>query len=154
METTRIENGSTEETAEKVFHPLSEALKTSNIAINYYEVPPGETIGDCYHRHHEQEEVFYIIAGTATFEIEQGNVVVEAGELVRVAPGEWQQGMNHEDSRLKVLALGAPREQGPTDLRRECPACDERTPVESESTNDELVYYCGVCGAETGRYSF
>ncbi|WP_255767590.1 cupin domain-containing protein [Haladaptatus halobius] len=111
-------------------------------------------MGDCYHRHHEQEEVFYVIAGTATFETEDGDVVVDEGKLIRFAPGEWQQGMNHEDPRLKVLALGAPREEGPTDLRRECPVCGERTPVEPEATANELVYYCGVCGAETGRYSF
>ncbi|WP_423746468.1 cupin domain-containing protein [Haladaptatus sp. SPP-AMP-3] len=66
----------------------------------------GETIGECYHRHHEQEEVFYITAGTATFETEQGDVVVKAGELIRFAPGEWQQGANRENSRLEVLAFG------------------------------------------------
>lgn len=137
----------------KVFSPLSESLDTIGLAINYYEVAPGESIGDCYHRHHEQEEVFSVLSGVATFDTENGDVAVGPNELIRFAPGEWQQGMNRGDDQLRVLALGAPRETGPTDLRRECPACGERTPAVSEWTGEEEVYYCEVCDAETGRYA-
>ena len=136
----------------RVFQALSEPLGTDGLAINYFERAPGEPIGYCYHRHHEQEEVFYVLSGTATFETEDGDVPVGSGELIRFAPGEWQQGTNRGDDRLVVLALGAPRDQGPTDLRRECPSCGERTPAVSEWTGEEEVFYCEVCGAETGRY--
>ena len=151
------------------FQALSDALGTDGIAINFFERAPGERVGHCYHRHHEQEEVFYVISGTATFETEDGDVRVEAGELVRFAPGEWQQGRNAVveqssaanqnsmssgdcDDLLRVLALGAPREQGPTDLRRNCPECGERTPAEVESADGVVVFTCADCGAETGRY--
>lgn len=97
--------------------------------------------------------MFYVLSGTATFETENGDVTVESGELIRFTPGDWQQGMNREDERLVVLAIGAPREEGPTDLRRECGVCDERTPVRVEQTGDEIVFTCENCDAETGRYS-
>ena len=134
------------------FIPLSDALGTDGVAINYYERAPGEHIGFCYHRHHEQEEVFYVISGTAAFETEDGDVTVESGELIRFAPGEWQRGRNAGDEPLRLLALGAPREQGPTDLRRECPECGERTPAEVESADGAVVFTCADCGAETGRF--
>jgi uncharacterized cupin superfamily protein len=71
----------TDENAEqaRVFHALAEPLGTDGLAINYYERAPGEPIGYCYHRHHEQEEVFYVLSGTATFETEDGDVPVESG---------------------------------------------------------------------------
>lgn len=152
MEKVRIEDADSSTRPGEVFTPLSEALDTTGLAINYYEEAPGESIGYCYHRHHEQEELFYVLSGTATFETENGDVAVAPHELIRFAPGEWQQGTNHGDDRLRVLALGAPREQGPTDLRRECETCGERTSAVSEWTGEEQVFYCEVCGSETGRY--
>ncbi|SFR47577.1 cupin domain-containing protein [Halogeometricum limi] len=141
-----------DETEARVFRGLSDPLETENVALNYFERAPGESIGDCYHRHHEQEELFVVLSGTATFDTEDGPVVVESGECVRFAPGEWQQGWNRGADRLVVLALGAPRETGPTDLRRECSSCDERTPVRVEEGATEVVFYCAECGEETGRY--
>lgn len=137
----------------RTFRGLSAALGTAGVAINYFECDPGEPIGFCYHRHHEQEEVFFVVEGTATFDTEAGDVPVAAGELIRFAPGEWQQGWNRGDDRLAVLALGAPRETGPTDLLRECPSCGERTPAVEEWNDGVTVFACGDCGAVTGRYA-
>lgn len=138
--------------APKLFQPLSGELETAGLALNYFECAPGEPVGFCYHRHHEQEELFVVLAGTATFETESGDVVVAEGEAIRFEPGEWQQGWNRGEDRLRVLALGAPREEGRLDLRRDCPACEERTPVVERATRDGVAFDCGVCGAETGRY--
>lgn len=140
--------------APRAFQPLTEALGATGLALNYYERASGEHIGDCYHRHHKQEEVFYVLSGTATFETEDGDVEVDAGELIRFAPGEWQQGRNDGGDRLVVLALGAPRSDEPMDLRRTCPSCEERTPAVPEESDGEVVFYCEVCGAETGRYGW
>lgn len=152
METVRLDAVESYTRPGKSFIPLSDILDTTGLAINYYEVAPGESIGDCYHRHHEQEEVFYVLSGTATFDIETGDVAVGPNELIRFAPGEWQQGMNRGEDHLRVLALGAPREEGPTDLRRECETCGERTAVARTQTERALVFTCADCGTETGRY--
>jgi uncharacterized cupin superfamily protein len=126
MENVQIEDADSYTRPGEVFTPLSDALGTTGLAINYYGKSTGENIGDCYHRHHEQEEVFYVLSGTATFETENGDVAVSPHDLIRFAPGEWQQGTNRGDDRLRVLALGAPREEGPTDLRRECVASEHQ----------------------------
>ncbi len=47
----------------------------------------------------------------------------------------------------------APREAAPTDLRRECPSCDQRTPVIVDESDTEVIFYCKDCGTETGQYT-
>ncbi|WP_276273144.1 cupin domain-containing protein [Haloarcula litorea] len=134
---------------------LSNALDTTDLAANYYELAPGETFGLGYHRHPAQEEVFYVQAGTATFETEDGDVTVDAGEAVRFAPGEWQLGRNDGDERVVALALGAPKDARETEMVRRCEDCGGRTEQRVELTDDRdaLVTLCTACGAETGRFT-
>lgn len=138
-----------------VKRPLGRALGTSGMAINYYELTPGESFAFGYHRHTEQEEVFYIQSGTVTFETEAGAVVVEAGEAIRFEPGEFQQGTNRGDERVVALALGSPAETGETEIRRDCSECETRTPQRIEPTEDgdALITFCEDCDAETGRFT-
>jgi uncharacterized cupin superfamily protein len=98
--------------------------------------------------------VFYVLEGTTTFETEDGGVSVDAGEAVRFAPGEWQQGHNEGDEQVVALAIGAPQESGETTILRKCEACGERTEQEIKptETKDALVTLCLDCGAETGRF--
>jgi uncharacterized cupin superfamily protein len=135
--------------------PLGEALGAEEMAVNYYELDEGDSFGFGYHRHPGQEEVFYVMAGTATFETEDGDIEVGAGEAIRFAPGEWQRGTNRGGERVRALALGAPADSGDADIRRDCPDCGERTPasVERAPDGEGLVTVCGDCGAETGRFA-
>ena len=134
---------------------LSSALGTTDLALNYYELDPGDAFGFGYHRHPEQEEVFYVVEGTATFETEDGDVAVGAGEAVRFAPGEWQLGRNAGEERVVALAMGAPEDGRETEMLRECPDCGGRTEnaVEMTDDRDALVTRCTDCGAETGRFT-
>ncbi|MEF8900824.1 MAG: cupin domain-containing protein [Halovenus sp.] len=54
----------------RVTRPLGRELATDHVNVNYFELAPGETFAFGYHRHPEQEEVFYVLEGTATFETE------------------------------------------------------------------------------------
>ena len=134
--------------------PLARALGAEHVACNYYELDPGDSFGFGYHRHPEQEELFYIMAGTATFETEDGDREVTAGEAIRFAPGEWQLGRNDGNERVTALAMGAPAENRETDLRRDCENCGQRQPTRIEHADDEdaLVTICEECAGETGRY--
>ena len=49
-------------------HRLSERLGTAALALNRYRVAPGGALPAGLHAHADQEEVFYVLAGTATFE--------------------------------------------------------------------------------------
>jgi uncharacterized cupin superfamily protein len=137
-----------------VKRPLTDAISAANVALNYYELAPGDSFAYGYHTHESQEELFVIREGRVTFETEDGEVAVTAGEIIRFAPGEFQQGINKGDERVVALAIGAPRETGGSELRRECEACGERTPHTVERVQDgrAKITRCLECGDETGRF--
>lgn len=135
-----------------VQRPLTEALHVSNVAINYYELAPGDSFAFGYHAHERQEEVFLIQEGTVTFETEDGDVEVEAGEAIRFGPGEFQQGINTGDNRVVAFVLGAPRETGESTLFCPCENCGDRTHHTIERGESEAVTRCLECDSVTARY--
>jgi uncharacterized cupin superfamily protein len=137
-----------------VKRPVGSALDAEQLAMNYYELAPDESFAFGYHAHDDQEELFYVIEGTATFETDDGDVTVEAGDVIRFAPGEFQQGRNDTDERVRALAVGAPADSTDVTILRDCEACDDRTVQRIEPTEDgdELLTICVDCGAETARF--
>jgi len=138
-----------------VIRPLTDALGLSDFAMNYYELDPGESFAYGLHAHEKQEEVFYVQEGTATFETLEGDVEVDAGELVRFGPGEYQRGTNRGEGRVVALAMGAPQDAGETEILRECEDCGDRTSQTLELTEgkDAILTICEECGGETGRFT-
>jgi uncharacterized cupin superfamily protein len=155
MEKVRIDDVENRVMPAAVMRPLTDALGATDLALNYYELEPGDSFAFAYHVHEVQEEIFYVQSGTATFETEDGPVEVEAGEVVRFPPGEYQRGTNEGDKRVEALALGAPLEYGEQVKLRECPECGERTDnrIESVEDGETRVTTCKTCGTETGRWT-
>ncbi|MFC6732835.1 MULTISPECIES: cupin domain-containing protein [unclassified Haladaptatus] len=115
--------------------PVSRALGTEEFAMNYFELETGESFSGGLHTHYDQEEVFYVQSGTATFETkidgERDTVTVDAGEAIRFAPGEFQQGLNGEDEPVVGFAFGAPGATHDWDEIESityCRDCEEETP--------------------------
>ena len=131
---------------------LTDALGATDLAINRYALDPGEAFSGGLHAHLDQEEVFYVVSGTATFEAkddpngETETVEVGAGEAIRFAPGEFQQGRNEGDERVVALALGAPKPS--TELRtpQPCPECDSDV-LAVRISDDGMRLECPDCGA-------
>ncbi len=130
------------------------ALGASDVAINYFELEPGEAFSGGYHTHYDQEEIFYVQSGTACFETENGPVSVESGEMIRFAPGEFQHGYNDGDGPLEGFAFGAPFGSNDVETLNECPSCGERAYNRRESRLNEnaseegMVLSCPECGTE------
>jgi uncharacterized cupin superfamily protein len=138
-----------------VTNPLTDALGLADVALNYYELEPGDSFAYGFHAHAEQEEVFYVQEGTVTFRTADGDVSVEAGELVRFGPGEYQRGTNRGDERVVALAIGAPQDAGATEILRTCEDCGTETSQELELTDeqDAVLARCEECGSVTGRFT-
>jgi len=142
--------------------PLSEPLGTTGLAINRYELAPGESFALSAHRHERQEEVFYVLSGTATFlfpgdGVDTDETSVAAGEALRVPPGTFQFGVNRGEEPVTALALGAPREyQGTNEYLVDCPDCDERTThtIDRDDTAGQAVFRCTDCDGETHRITY
>jgi uncharacterized RmlC-like cupin family protein len=121
--------------------PVSDALGTDHFAMNYFELQPGESFSGGLHTHHDQEEVFYVLEGTATFDVADEpssdateSVTVEAGEVVRFPSWQFQEGYNGDDADEPVVgfAFGAPSSR-------------------HDWESIESVLHCGECGQETGH---
>lgn len=131
---------------------LTRPLGTTDVALNYYELEPGDAFAYAYHNHEIQEELFYVLEGTATFETDAGPVEIGPDEIVRFGRGEYQRGTNQGEERVVAIALGAPLDYGEMDKRRQCPDCGEFTSQTFETVDDDYVATCQVCGTETGRW--
>lgn len=126
---------------------LSDPLGTTHVAINRYRLAPGEGLPGGLHAHADQEEVFVVVEGEATFETMDGEVTVGAGEAIRFAPGEFQSGKNNSDGELVTFAMGAPRDSQDVRIPFACPDCDHDD-VRLDFGETDLTFVCPECGGE------
>ena len=140
---------------------LGPALGSTDVALDRYRIAPGEALPGGLHAHLHQEEVFFILEGTATFETyspggarPRGNaggqagalVTVATGEAIRFAPGEFQSGRNEGEETLVVLAIGAPRDSTQVRIPLPCPACAARG-LRLDDAEDGIRLTCRACAA-------
>lgn len=142
---------------------LTDALNTSDVAVVHYVLEPGERFSGSFHTHLDQEEIFLVVEGEATFETnashevnETREVTVGEGEAVRFAPGEYQTGWNDGDETVVAYALGGPRDS--TDVRIShiagfgdisCSECGHDS-MRVDPTEAEANLVCPECGTEWG----
>lgn len=126
---------------------LADPLGTSDVAINHYTLEPGERFSGGLHTHMDQEEVFYVLEGAATFETPDEEVAVDAGELIRFAPGEYQSGKNDGDEPVRALALGAPKESEDVRVPETCRDCGHEN-MRFLPGDDGFSLVCPECGTE------
>lgn len=131
--------------------PISDALDADEAAVVHYELDPGESFSGGLHTHHDQEETFHILNGTATFEVgtDREEITVEAGEVIRFDPGDFQYGYNDSDERVVGLAIAAPGARHDWDQLESlvpCEECGEQT-IHSVSLTDEdgIAARCTEC---------
>jgi mannose-6-phosphate isomerase-like protein (cupin superfamily) len=149
---------------------VSDALDADDVAVIRFDLAPGEQFSGGLHTHHDQEELFYILEGTATWDVgpepdadhaerhaserpETEEVVVEAGEVIRFPPGQFQCGRNKSDGRVVGLAVAAPGTQHDWEaLESFAPCAGDCDGITSHGVRqpdgDGMVVYCNECGAE------
>ena len=126
---------------------LSAPLGTTDLALNRYRLDPGERFSGGMHAHMDQEEVFVIVEGEATFETMDGEVTVGEAEVIRFAPGEFQSGKNDSDGEVLAFAMGAPRDSEDVRLPQNCPECGHDN-MRAIPGDDGFDLQCPDCGAE------
>ena len=126
---------------------LSDPLGTTDLALNRYRLDPGERFSGGMHAHMDQEEVFVIVEGEATFETMDGEITVGEAEVIRFAPGEFQSGKNDSDGEVVAFAMGAPRDSEDVRLPQNCPECGHDN-VRAIPGDDGFDLQCPECGAE------
>jgi uncharacterized cupin superfamily protein len=81
------------------------ALGTTQIGATLHVVPAGKTAWP-YHRHHGNDELFFVLAGTGTYRVGDRMLPIKAGDCIGApAGGEAHQIINSSDDELRYVAF-------------------------------------------------
>jgi mannose-6-phosphate isomerase-like protein (cupin superfamily) len=124
------------------FVPLRRQLGVTTFGINQMVLQPGQRMR--IHRHARQEEVYLVLEGRLAVSIEGDETVLEAGELMRVAPDVRRQLVNRGPARVVLIALGGGQEHNGRDAEaftaweQETGASPQEVPMPDDLSADEL----------------
>jgi len=106
---------------------LAGALGAVGMTLRVWRYQPGNEMA--YHRHHEQEEIYQLLAGGPQEVFVEGEVVtVEDGEWLRFGKDVPRRIQNNSDREAVWLTVGAPPGTGITDGIRLDPETGEEIP--------------------------
>ncbi len=88
------------------FRSLGSALGARQLAVTLIRVPPHSDFEQGTGHYHDETEELYIVArGTLTMRFDDDVVAVEAGSVVRVAPGTRRSHRNEGDEPVELWAV-------------------------------------------------
>jgi mannose-6-phosphate isomerase-like protein (cupin superfamily) len=85
-------------------------LRSDSLSVIQERMPPGTS--EQMHYHERAQQVFYILSGTATFEVEEEEKKVEANQSIHIPPGLKHRILNNRDTDLHFLVISEPKSQG------------------------------------------
>ncbi len=85
-------------------------LKSDSLSVIQERMPPGAS--EQVHYHVRAQQVFYILSGTATFEIEGESKTVNAHQSVYIKPNTKHRIANNGSDDLHFLVISEPKAHG------------------------------------------
>lgn len=85
-------------------------LKTDSLSVIQESMPAGAT--EQLHFHSKAQQLFYILSGEASFEIEDKVVIVKTGESIHIPKGVKHFVSNKTTEKLEFLAISEPKSHG------------------------------------------
>jgi mannose-6-phosphate isomerase-like protein (cupin superfamily) len=85
-------------------------LRSDSLSEIEERMPPGTS--EQLHYHERAQQVFYILSGTASFEVEGEEKTVQAGQSIHVQPKTKHRILNNGDVDLHFLVISEPKTQG------------------------------------------
>jgi mannose-6-phosphate isomerase-like protein (cupin superfamily) len=125
-----------QETAPERFVRLRKPLGVTSFGINQMVLEPGQWMR--IHLHEQQEEVYLVLQGRLTIEIEGEAHDFGPQEVVRIAPEVRRRLVNLGPERVSLLALGGSGEHEPRDARAFDDWDGEPQPVADVPLPDDL----------------
>jgi uncharacterized cupin superfamily protein len=88
------------------------ALGLRSFGVNVVEVAPGDTLPEHDEVDRDQEEIFYVISGSATLLVDGAEHPLAAGTFARLDPEHRRTVTNAGSEPALVLIASAPRSSG------------------------------------------
>jgi len=85
-------------------------LKTNSLSVIQEKMPSGTA--ERKHYHHFSQQLFFILSGTATFDIEGQEFVLSLHESIHVLPGVKHFIANKGEYDLEFLVISEPKSHG------------------------------------------
>jgi mannose-6-phosphate isomerase-like protein (cupin superfamily) len=85
-------------------------LKTGSLSVIQERMPPGAH--EQMHYHERAQQVFYILAGTATFEVNGELKTVQANQSIYIPANTKHRISNHAEADLHFLVISEPKSHG------------------------------------------
>jgi mannose-6-phosphate isomerase-like protein (cupin superfamily) len=85
-------------------------LKTDTLSVIQERMPPGT--GEQTHYHERAQQVFYILAGTATFEVAGETLMVNQNQSIHITPNSKHRISNNGKTDLHFLVISEPKSHG------------------------------------------
>lgn len=85
-------------------------VKSESLSI-IRETMPSQT-SEKLHYHQKAKQFFLILKGTATFEIDGANYIVESNEGILIKPGSHHRISNQTESALEFIVTSNPKSHG------------------------------------------
>jgi len=94
-------------------------VRTDNLSVIQERMPP--CTSEQLHFHQNAQQLFYILSGTATFEVEGEMWAVKPGESIHIPKLIKHRVINHDTSDLCFLVISEPKAHGDR-VNLSCPA--------------------------------
>jgi mannose-6-phosphate isomerase-like protein (cupin superfamily) len=85
-------------------------LRSDSLSVIQERMPP-ET-SEQLHYHERAQQLFYILSGAATFEIEGESKTVSAGQSIHISKNTKHSILNNGDEDLHFLVISEPKSHG------------------------------------------
>jgi quercetin dioxygenase-like cupin family protein len=88
------------------------SLELRSFGVNLVDIPPGESIPEHDETGRDQEELFFVVSGSAALLIDGQEHAAPAGTFARLDPDRRRTVRNTGDEPASVLIVSAPRSSG------------------------------------------
>lgn len=85
-------------------------LKSDNLSVIQELIPSGSS--EALHYHRNAQQVFYVLSGKATFEINGETNIVSANESIHVSGNTLHKVLNQQTEELSLLVISQPKSHG------------------------------------------
>ena len=85
-------------------------LRSGSLSVIQERMPPGTS--EQMHYHESAQQVFYILSGTATFEVDGGLKTVNGGQSIHITPNTKHRILNNGNNDLHFLVISEPKAHG------------------------------------------